>query len=317
MGRFTRLAAGLAVLLLGLPGASAETLKLAIGQRGNWENAAPHLGQEQGIFKKHGLELEILYTQGAGETLQAVIAGSTDIGVGVGVTGAMSAFAKGAPVRAIANSATGAHDLYWYVPSASAVKAIKDAEGKTIAYSTNGSSTNLTVLALIKQAGVNAKPTATGNPASTYTQTMSGQVDIGWSSPPFGLEALEKGDIRIIARGSDVPALKNQTVRVMITNVPTIEAKKEQVAKFIAAYRETLEWMYSSPDAIKAYAEWVKVPEKVVQRVRDEFYPRDNLRLDRREGIDLAMTDAVTFKFLAAPLTKEQQDTFFAAYAKP
>jgi NitT/TauT family transport system substrate-binding protein len=317
MGRFTRLAAGLAALLLGLPGASAETLKLAIGQRGNWENAAPHLGQEQGIFKKHGLELEILYTQGAGETLQAVIAGSTDIGVGVGVTGAMSAFAKGAPVRAIANSATGAHDLYWYVPSASAVKAIKDAEGKTIAYSTNGSSTNLTVLALIKQAGVNAKPTATGNPASTYTQTMSGQVDIGWSSPPFGLEALEKGDIRIVARGSDVPALKNQTVRVMITNVPTIEAKKEQVAKFIAAYRETLEWMYSSPDAIKAYAEWVKVPEKVVQRVRDEFYPRDNLRLDRREGIDLAMTDAVTFKFLAAPLTKEQQDTFFAAYAKP
>ena len=317
MGHIKRLAAGLAALLLGVTAANAETLKLAIGQRGNWENAAPHLGQEQGIFKKHGLELEILYTQGAGETLQAVIAGSTDIGVGVGVTGAMSAFAKGAPVRAIANSATGAHDLYWYVPSASAVKAIKDAEGKTIAYSTNGSSTNLTVLALIKQAGVNAKPTATGNPASTYTQTMSGQVDIGWSSPPFGLEGLEKGDIRIVARGSDVPALKNQTVRVMITNVPTIEAKKEQVAKFIAAYRETLEWMYSSPDAIKAYAEWVKVPEKVVQRVRDEFYPRDNLRLDRREGIDLAMTDAVTFKFLAVPLTKEQQDTFFAAYAKP
>ena len=312
-----RLAAATAAALLGMAGASAETLKLAIGQRGNWENAAPQLGTAQGIFKKHGLELEMLYTQGAGETLQAVIAGSTDIGVGVGIAGAMSAFAKGAPIRAIADSTTGAHDLYWYVPATSTVKSMQDADGKTIAYSTNGSSTNLTALALMKEAGVAAKPTATGNPASTFTQVMSGQVDIGWSSPPFGLEALEDNKIRIIARGSDVPALKNQTVRVMIANVPTLEARKDVLGKFLAAYHETLDWMYSSSEAIKAYAEWVKVPEKVAQHARDDFYPRDNLRLDRLEGIDLAMADAVAFKFLTAPLTREQQDTFFAAYAKP
>jgi NitT/TauT family transport system substrate-binding protein len=316
MGHIGRLAAAIA-LLLAPSMAAAETLKLAIGQRGNWENAAPHLGQAQGIFKKHGLELEILYTQGAGETLQAVIGGGADIGIGVGITGSMAAFAKGAPVRAIANSTTGAHDLYWYVPSASAVKSIKDAEGKTIAYSTNGSSTNLTALALIKQAGVNAKPTATGNPASTFTQVMSGQIDIGWSSPPFGLEALEKGDIRIVARGSEVPALKSQTVRIMITNLAALESRKDAIARFLAAYRETLDWMYASPDALKAYAEWVKVPESVAKRARDDFYPRENLRLDRLEGLDLAMADAVAFKFLTAPLTKEQQDTFFAAYAKP
>lgn len=316
MGHIGRLAAAIA-LLLAPSMAAAETLKLAIGQRGNWENAAPHLGQAQGIFKKHGLELEILYTQGAGETLQAVIGGGTDIGIGVGITGSMAAFAKGAPVRAIANSTTGAHDLYWYVPSASAVKSIKDAEGKTIAYSTNGSSTNLIALALTKQAGVNAKPTATGNPASTFTQVMSGQIDIGWSAPPFGLEALEKGDIRIVARGSDVPALKSQTVRIMITNLVALESKKDAIARFLAAYRETLDWMYASPDALKAYAEWVKVPENVAKRARDDFYPRENLRLDRLEGLDLAMADAVAFKFLTAPLTKEQQDTFFAAYAKP
>src|SRR6266705_5862194 len=61
-----------------------DTLKLAIGQRGNWENAAPELGQKAGFFKKRGLSLELLYTQGAGETLQAVISSSVDIGVGVG-----------------------------------------------------------------------------------------------------------------------------------------------------------------------------------------------------------------------------------------
>ena len=50
-----------------------------------------------GIFQKHGIVLDNYGTQGAGETLQAVISGSADIGIGVGAPGAMRAFAKGAP----------------------------------------------------------------------------------------------------------------------------------------------------------------------------------------------------------------------------
>jgi len=46
------------VALLGFSAARADdTLKLAIGQRGNWENAPAELGQRAGIFKKHGLTL--------------------------------------------------------------------------------------------------------------------------------------------------------------------------------------------------------------------------------------------------------------------
>src|SRR5258708_11821395 len=149
-------------------GALAEdVLKLAIGQRGNWENAAPELGQKAGFFRKQGLTLELLYTQGAGETLQAVISGSVDVGVGVGTAGVLGAFSKGAPVRAIANSMTRADDLFWYVPAASPIQSIQDAGGKTIAYSPNGSSTNLAVLAFNREFGVQAKPVATGSPSAT------------------------------------------------------------------------------------------------------------------------------------------------------
>ena len=73
--------ASLLPLALSAGTASAEdTLKLAIGQINNWENQAPTLGQDAGIFKKHGLVLENVGTQGAGETIQAVISGSADIG---------------------------------------------------------------------------------------------------------------------------------------------------------------------------------------------------------------------------------------------
>src|SRR5262249_23948326 len=66
-------------------------------------------------LQKHGLELEIVYTQGAGETQQAVISGSVDLGIAAGVMGVLSAYSKGAPVRVIGAETTGAKDLYWYV----------------------------------------------------------------------------------------------------------------------------------------------------------------------------------------------------------
>ena len=72
-----------------------DQLKLAVGAPHNWENQPAALGQQAGIFKKHGLVLDLLFTQGSGETMQAVIAGSVDIGTGVGTYGAMGAFEIG------------------------------------------------------------------------------------------------------------------------------------------------------------------------------------------------------------------------------
>src|SRR5437762_13502119 len=111
------LGGALAVLALALTASIAfaqDTLKLAAGQRGNWDTSISEVGQRAGIFRKHGLVLEILWTQGAGETQQAVISGSVDIGVGVGIMGVLSAYAKGAPVRVIGAETTGATDLSWY-----------------------------------------------------------------------------------------------------------------------------------------------------------------------------------------------------------
>ncbi|HSV17349.1 MAG TPA: ABC transporter substrate-binding protein [Casimicrobiaceae bacterium] len=315
MHPFVALVACCAALVFGTASAQ-DSLKLAIGQRGNWENAPAELGQKAGIFRKHGLTLEILYTQGGGETLQAVLSGSVDIGVGVGMAGTMGAFAKGAPVRAIANSTTGADDLFWYVPANSPIKSLKDAAGKTIAYSTTGSSTNLAVLAFIKHFDTPMKPVATGSPPSTFTQVMSGQVDIGWSSPPFAVEALQQGRIRMVAKESDVPSFRNQTVRVMIATTQTVAQKRDALQRFFAAYRETLDWMYSDPAALKSYAEWVNVSEALAKEVRDRFYPLDNLRLERLSGVDEAMADAMGAKFLPAPLTKAQQDELFGAYVR-
>src|SRR5689334_15540134 len=155
-----------------------DTLKLAVGQRGNWDTSVSEVGQRAGIFKKHGLVLELTYTQGAGETQQAVISGSVDIGIAAGVMGVLSAYSKGAPVRIISAETTGAGDLYWYVKADSPIKSLKDTNGKTMAYSTNGSSTHGVVTAFVKENGITPKLTATGGPPGTLTAVMSGQIDV-------------------------------------------------------------------------------------------------------------------------------------------
>ncbi len=307
---FRQLCGALATLVLcsAMPIAHAQdTLKVAAGQRGNWDTTIAEMGQRAGIFRKHGLTLEILWTQGGGETQQAVISGSVDIGVAPGIMGVLSAFSKGAPVRIIGAETTGASDLYWYVPSTSPIKTLKDTDGKTIAYSTNGSSTHGIVTAFMKQYDLKAKPTATGGPAPTLTQVMSGQIDVGWSAPPFGLQQLDEGRIRIIASGNDATVFKGQTVRLLITNTQTLTNRKPVIDRFMKAYRETIDWLYSSdPNALKTYADFVAISLDMAKRTRDDFFPKSAVDPDKIVGLDTIVPDAVALKYTAAPVTKEQ-----------
>jgi NitT/TauT family transport system substrate-binding protein len=288
-----------------------DALKIAIGQINNWENQAPTLGQDAGIFKKHGIVLENYGTQGAGETIQAVISGSADIGAGVGVAGAMRAFSKGAPVRLLAPAFTGTGDLYWYVKADSPIKTLKDATAdNTVAYSTSGSSSNNIVIAFVEELGLKAKPTATGGPPGTYTQVMSGQIDIGWTAPPFGLKEIKEGKIRIVARGSDVPSLRGQTVRCLIVNANVLKERKDAIIRFMKAYRESVDWMYSDPQAAKRYAEKIKSSEDLIKQSIAQFQPKATMQTERLADLDGIQRDAVKLKFLDQPLSKEQLAEF-------
>jgi len=291
---------------LGQRGASAQDLlKLAIGQRGIWHGATADLGQRAGIFQKHGLKLDILYTSGAGETMQPVISGNIDVGVSVGTFGVFGAFAKGAPIRIIGAESTG-EDAYWYVRPDSPVKSMADMGGRTIAYSTTGSSTHANVLSLIDLYKVNARPVATGGFPSTWTQVMSRQVDAGWSAPPFGMEALRKGEIRILVKSSELPLIRGHTIRVLIANKATLDRKPNVYRRFMRAYRETIDWMYATDEALKVYADFVGIPFEDAKNIREEFDPKEMVIPDRVLGLNELVPEAIKFKFITQPLAEAQ-----------
>jgi NitT/TauT family transport system substrate-binding protein len=285
--------------------AAEDTLKVAVPQKGAWDAGIAELGQRGGIFKKHGLNLDILYTTAGPESIQAMVAGSIDIAVASGVSAAVGTFAKGAPIRIFSSEMTGAPDLYWYVPADSPIHTVQDMNDKTVAFSAIGSSSHGSLLALIAQYHLTAKPTPTGNIASTITQTMTKQVDVGFGAAPFGLDLVESGKARIIATGNDVVALRTRAVRVNLTGAITLQNKPDQIARFMQGYKETVDWMYSSPDALKVYGEYSGLPDNIVQRVL-QLVPKASLQTDQVMGINDIMADAVAQKFLSAPLTPDQ-----------
>jgi NitT/TauT family transport system substrate-binding protein len=290
------------------PATAADQLKLAIGQRGLWDSSIAEIAQQAGIFGKHGLEVQVFYTSGGGETQQAVIAGSADIGVSPGTLGVLGAYAKGAPIRIIAGEATGTAE-YYFVRADSAVKTMRDiTPAMTFAYSTNGSGTHIIALRFLKAYAIAPKLVATGSVPATFTQVMSGQIDLGFSTPPFGLDAADEGKIRIIALSNDLPSVRSQTVRVIIANATDLAKRRDVYARFADAYREAIDWMYADPKAVDAYAASMQISPAMARRVRDEFYPRAMLQLDHIAGLDALMDDAIAFKYINQRLDQRQLD---------
>src|SRR5262249_16176641 len=178
------------------------------------------------------------------------------VGVGVGTIGVLRAYAKGAPLRVIGANTTGTAN-YWYVQAASLINAIKDINGKTSAYWTSNAASKYDVFDLIKQYRLKtARLKAIGGQTATFNQVMSGHVEVGWGEGGFGVDAMEQGKIRVVARATDVPAIRRDTVRVLITNADALQKRKDIFARFMQAYRETIDWMYSDPAAVKHYAEF-------------------------------------------------------------
>jgi NitT/TauT family transport system substrate-binding protein len=66
--------------------------------------------------------------------------------------------------------------------------------------------------------------------------------------------------------------------------------------------------MYADPRAIEAFAKYASIPPATAQRVRDQFYPKAMLQLDRVEGLAELMQDAITFKYIPAALSRQQLD---------
>jgi NitT/TauT family transport system substrate-binding protein len=306
------IAASCVSILAAFSAARADDLvKIASGTIGDWDVSVPDFGKRAGIFHKHGIEVDVSYNDGSAPTIQATIAGSVDVGLGVGVAGFLAPAVKGAPIKMFTSQYTGAPDLEWFVRTDSPIHSFKDIkDDTTIAFSSNGSSSNITLLALLAQAGVKGRPVAGGSQSAILTALMSGQLDVGYDSDG-GLALGEARDkVRVIGSGADLPEFRDLTVRVNIARTENLMKHRDVFIRFMQAYQETIDWMYTDPQPLQWYADAKRVSVAEAQRVRDRIYPKQGMRLGAAHGVALNIKQAVDFRRIDAPITPEQ----FAKY---
>src|SRR5689334_3386376 len=91
--------AAVATLAVLTPANAQDTLKIAVPQRGAWDTSVAEIGNKAGIFKKHNINVELLFTGGGAEAVGAIISGQLDIAVSIGISTVLGSYSKGAPLR--------------------------------------------------------------------------------------------------------------------------------------------------------------------------------------------------------------------------
>jgi NitT/TauT family transport system substrate-binding protein len=303
----------LTVLTLPLTVSAADRVRIATGGKGSWEGATPWLGEQAGIFAKHNIEIEIAYTEGGGKALEAVIAGSMDIALGVSVPSLIGAIVKGAPVVMICGIFTGLADTLWYVRADNPIKSIKDLkEDSTLGYGSAGAYNQIAGLALLDQAGVKAKMIAAGSRSGALTLVMSGQLDVGYDgNGGMGVPEFQNNEVRIIARGDDIEAFRGLTVRGFATSTTFLAEHRDVLIRFLQAYQETIDWMYKDPSAVHAYAREFDLPADEVARLVPIFYPKSAYRIQPVHGIEQSVEQGLQFDRISERPTAEQLDAAF------
>lgn len=289
-----------------------DTIRVASAQRGLWDVTLIEFGKEKGIYKDHGIDIDLLWTDGGANQQQAVIGGSIDIAFGTGGLGAVSAYAKGAPIEILSSHMTGASDFFWYVKGDSPIKSFKDTDGKTVAFSRPGSSTNLVAEGIVKGAGTSAKLVPAGGPAASMTQVLSGQIDVGWSAVPIGFDRVNSGEIRIIGDGNMSPGVEAQTVRVLFANRNFLNDNRELVERFMKAHKEVLDWAYTTDEALEMWAKMREIDLSVAKKARDMGYPRSAMQMFPIKGIDMTIAQAIQYERLDKPLSEEEKEKMLA-----
>jgi NitT/TauT family transport system substrate-binding protein len=307
--------AAITPLMIGM--ASAETLKLAIPQKGAWDTSFSVYGDRQGFFKEEGIDLDITYTEGGATTETAVVSGSVDLAVATGTLGIISAYVKGAPVRIISAESTGSADIYWYAKAESGIKNFKDLAGKTVAFSAPGSSSNLALLTLLKEQGVDAKPVPAGGMPPTFTQVMSGQIDAGWAAAPFGVKEIREGQIVQIARANDSPTVRSETIRVNVVNLNTLQQRRDAVVRFLKAYYKAWQWAYSDSKAIDYLAADNNIPREIAETTVKQYMTKEANDPSHISGLQRVLDEALAAKRIPNAMKEDDVKGIFDIVWKP
>ena len=267
-----RLVAAFAFVFAAAGIAPAASATLTVGKAA--PNAAPiipvNVGEQLGIFKKHGLDLKIVDFTGGSRMTQAMAAGALDIGDGAGTE--MALVAKGAPMIAICETAGPIPFIGIGVPWDSPIKTIDQLKGKKIGYSSAGSLTDWLTKELARKQGWAAGDitgVGIGNGASSIIAAFREHLidaDVAVTSLFLAMEENKTGRLLF-------PVTKyegNLAAGTLYASKHIVDTDPDAVRAFVAGWIETVDYIRThKAETVKIESAITGFPESVVAKDYD------------------------------------------------
>ncbi|WP_369274682.1 ABC transporter substrate-binding protein [Streptomyces sp. R11] len=231
-----------------------------------------YLGQQKGLFEKHGLKLEFTTAQGGAAIVPGVASGQFQFGFS-NVTSLMVAQTNGVPVKAVANgiASTGVRGKDFnglMVKKDSPVNSAKELEGKKVAINTLKNINETAVRQAVREAGGDPdKVNLVEMPFDQMPAALDqGQIDAACVVEPATATIRSQGGREIASPLIDVaPEL---TVAMYFTSTQYAQQNPDVVKRFQDATAESLAYAEAHPDeARQIVTTYTKIPASVLDQV--------------------------------------------------
>jgi NitT/TauT family transport system substrate-binding protein len=237
--RAVALAAGFLLSAVGAE-ASAETLRVGKAFPSAFGFVPIDVGVQEEIFKKQGLDIEITSLGGAPALIQAITAGSIDIGLESGTD--LGMIPKGFPVKGVGATMGPPLEITITVAPDNEMKMIADLKGKRVAVSQKGALTGWLVSELSRRMGWGPngiEPVPSGN--TGLTAVTSHSLD-GFTIDISTAEQLQrKGRARLFLKFGDY--IKDFEAYVVTASDTLISTHPDTLRRFLKGYYETIAFM--------------------------------------------------------------------------
>ena len=284
---------------------SAETFRvgfpsLATGFAPSWVAA------DKGIWKKHGLDVELIFLRGGSRTVSALIGGSVDfiIGSDLGVT---TAILQGAALTRVGVTT---NTLGYSMVTQPGIKTVRDLKGKIVGITPGRDAAYARVVKLLRDNGMDASRDVTflsvgdGGPAARVAALSSGVIHATMFTPPSD-RISEKAGMRILAK-IDVANVGGG----LNTSTAVLQKSRPQLLRFLRGYMEAIQYLQNNKDeSLKIFSKYVRNPDLgIMAYLYDEISSRVERGLRPQADAVRALLDLAALDFPQAKRLSEKDN---------
>jgi NitT/TauT family transport system substrate-binding protein len=220
------------------------------------------MAQQEGLFKKHGLDVELIHIPSSSRAIQAILAGEIVFSFMDGSNFAQANL-KGANLALVAGAT---NRQVFSLMARSEFKRITDLKGKKIGITRIGSSTHTSALYALGSAGLKTNDyqlLPLLEVPNIFTALSAGQIDAGVMSPPTNARAKKAGFVELMNVAKEGPEFVSVAVG---TSRAYIKANEDVVRRVVRAYADGVQiFKNNKPAALKMIANQLKVKDTEIQ----------------------------------------------------